>query len=74
MFTEQIQKYRKTLAVAVLVLTVGGMLAARTAFARITANTMNPVAIVTDGGRHLIVTGPVACTAGERFHVRVTVT
>jgi uncharacterized protein with beta-barrel porin domain len=37
-------------------------------------NTIDPVAFVTDGGRHLIVTGPQACDAGERSVIRVTVT
>lgn len=73
MFTKPISRSR-TLAAAVLFLTMGGVLSAQTAFARITANTMNPVALVTDGGRHVLVTGPVACTAGERLHLRVTVT
>ncbi len=44
------------------------------AFARITANTVDPVARVTDHGRHLIVTGPIGCTEGERAYLRVTVT
>jgi hypothetical protein len=58
MFTEQIPRYRKTLAATVLLLTVGGVLSGRPAFARVTANTLNPVALVTDGGRHIILTGP----------------
>jgi hypothetical protein len=44
------------------------------AFARVVANTIDPVAIVTDDGRHLVVTGPIECTAGERAYLRVTVT
>jgi hypothetical protein len=44
------------------------------AFAGLSANTIDPVAIVTDNGRHLIVTGPVVCTAGETAYLRVTVT
>jgi len=74
MLTRQIKRQMKPLAVATLILTLGGVLLARAAFARITANTMDPVAIVTDGGRHVIVTGPISCTGGERLHLRVTVT
>ncbi len=39
-------------------------------------NTIDPLAVVTDNGRQIIVTGPVAvgCTAGQRDYVRVTVT
>jgi hypothetical protein len=37
-------------------------------------NTIDPVAIVADNGRHLIVTGPIECTHGERVELRVTVT
>ena len=43
MFTEQIQRYRKTLAAAVLVLAVGGVVSARPAFARVTANTRSVI-------------------------------
>ena len=41
-------------------------------------NTIAPLAIVTDDGRHLVVTlvaaAPPVCTTGERSFVRVTVT
>jgi catalase (peroxidase I) len=30
--------------------------------------------LVTDGGRHIVITGPLSCTAGERAFLRVTVT
>ena len=35
---------------------------------------IDPVAMVTANGRHLILTGPIACTGGERAYVRLTVT
>ncbi len=44
------------------------------AFAKVAMNTIDPVAIVSDDGRHIIVTGPITCTAGERAYVQVTVT
>jgi hypothetical protein len=46
----------------------------RPALARIVTNTIDPVAVVVDDGRHLVVTGPITCTANERAYLRVTVT
>ena len=42
--------------------------------ARYAANTIDPVAIVSDDGRQIIATGPFECTQGERYHLRLTVT
>jgi hypothetical protein len=58
---------------AAMVLTLVGILLAATAFARIFTNTIDPVAIVSDDGRHIIVTGPIACTKNERAYLLVTV-
>ena len=69
--TEMRAKY---LAPTAIVLSLLGVFVASVAFARITANTIDPVANVTDHGRHLIVTGPLGCTEGERSYLRVTVT
>ena len=44
-----------------------------TTLARITYNTVDPMAVLTDDGRHLIVTGPIECTPGERAYLAVTV-
>ena len=63
-----------TLVSAALVLTLLGVVIVPTAFARIVRNTIDPVALVTDDGRHVIVTGPIACDGGERALLRVTVT
>ena len=57
-----------------LAATLVGVGMTSTAFARITANTTDPVAIVAENGHHVIVTGPVECTEGERAYLRVTVT
>jgi hypothetical protein len=59
---------------AALLLTLAGLCVAPMVFARVVFNTINPVASVTDNGRHILVTGPVGCTVGERAYVRVTVT
>jgi hypothetical protein len=74
MLAQPTRKHLKRLVAAAVVLTLVGIFIAPTAFARITFNTIDPVAIVTDNGRHIIVTGPLVCTAGERAHLRVTVT
>ena len=37
-------------------------------------NTIDANAVVTDNGRHVIVTGPIVCDRGERAEVRVTAT
>jgi hypothetical protein len=58
---------------AAMVMTLAGVLVAPTAFAKIATNTIDPLAIVTDNGLHIIVTGPIACTEGERAYLRVTV-
>jgi len=73
MFAPPTQKHMKCLVPAA-VLTLVGVLIAPVAFARIAKNTIDPLAVVTDNGRHLIVTGPMVCTLGERAYLRVTVT
>ena len=71
----QIPKAPRTwLVTAALLATMAGVFVARTAFARIFTNTIDPVARVSDQGRHLTVSGPLAFTAGETALLRVTVT
>jgi hypothetical protein len=57
-----------------MALILAGAFMAAPASARVVANTVDPVAIVTDDGRHLVVTWPITCTANERAYLRVTVT
>ncbi len=73
MFNQLTQRRAKCFIAAAMLLTVATF-ATSLAFAKISLNTIDPVAIVADHGRHLIVTGPIICTAGERAYVRVTVT
>jgi len=68
------QKRMICLVSAVMVLTLVGVLIAPTAFARIAQNTIDLVAVVTDNGRHVTVTGPISCTGSQPAYVRVTVT
>jgi hypothetical protein len=74
MLTAYTSKLLLSFVAMVLTLTLVGVGIVSTAFARIVANTIDPVATVTDDGRHLIVTGPLACTAGERASLHMTVT
>ena len=64
MFVQRSMTLRPFLAAA-LVFTLAGS-TAPLAFAGIALNTIDPVALVTDNGRHIIVTGPIACAAGEQ--------
>jgi len=64
----------RKLSIAVAVAALLGAGLAPAAFARILVNTIDPTAVVTDGGRQLVVTGPIGCTTGERAFLHVTVT
>jgi len=74
MTIQSIKHHPKWLVSAAIFLTVAGVFVARTAFAKLARNTIDPVGIVADKGRHLTLTGPLAATAGERAVMRVTVT
>ena len=74
MFAPSTHKRLRRIAAAAVALTLTGGLAASLALARVTYNTIDALAVVADTGRHLIVTGPINCTAGERAYLRVTVT
>lgn len=54
--------------------TLLALILVQTASARVVFNTIDANAVVTDNGRHLIVTGPIVCDSGERAEIRVTVT
>jgi hypothetical protein len=72
--SQSIIQRKKWLVPAALLLALAGVFVARTAFAKIIANTIDPVGIVADKGRRLTVGGPITVTAGERTELRVTVT
>ena len=74
MFAQLTRNLWKRLVSAVMVLTLAAVFVGPVAFARIARNTIDPVAIVTDNGRHLIVTGPIECTEGQKGYLHVTVT
>ena len=64
---------RTTYFGTIAMLLLAALVIAPPASARIVANTIDPVAIVADDGRHLVLTGPITCTANERAYLRVTV-
>jgi hypothetical protein len=74
MTLKSLKAHQRWLVPAALALTLAGLLVARTAFARVTINTIDPVGIVAHQGRHVTVGGPLAMTAGETALLRVTVT
>ena len=74
MTMQSIKQHKQWLVPAAIVLALAGVLVARTVFAKIVQNTIDPVGIVAHNGRHVTVTGPLAITAGERASLRVTVT
>src|SRR5215831_258463 len=59
---------------AVMALTLVGVGITSISFAAITSTTINPLAIVTDNGRRLIVSRPMVCTESETVELRVQVT
>ena len=59
---------------ATLIVMLVGIFVVRTAYAKLSANTINPVGVATNQGRKVTVTGPISATAGERIELRVTVT
>ncbi len=65
--------FRTTLRMPLLVLGLSTTLSVPT-FAGVALNTIDPVAVVADDGRQIIVTGPITCTATERVTLHVTVT
>ena len=74
MLAQPTKKRMLCLVSAAIVLTLVGVFIAATAFAKVVFNTIDPVAIVTDNGRQIIVTGPIGCTESQRAQLRVTVT
>src|SRR4051794_21234267 len=69
-----IKIHSKGLTSVAIILTLLGVIVARTAFAKLAANTIDPIGIVADNGRKVMVTGPIAVTLDERTELRVTVT
>jgi hypothetical protein len=63
-----------SLVSAVIVLTLVDLCIPPLVYAGVSLNTIDPVAVVTDNGWHIIVTGPLTCTESEKASLGVTVT
>lgn len=74
MFAQRTKRQTQCLVAAAVVLTLAGVFLGPMTFARVVRNTIDPVASVTDDGRHVIVTGPIECTEGQKAYGRATVT
>jgi hypothetical protein len=74
MFAQATRKHMKWLMLAPIILILAVIFVSDAAFARVVRNTIDPVATVSNHGRHLIVTGPIQCTQQEKTFIRVTVT
>jgi hypothetical protein len=73
--SQTMKQYRRWLVPVAIFVTLAGVFIARTAFARLVLNTIDPVASLSERGRHLALTGPLqVLPAGERVVLRVTVT
>src|SRR2546429_428902 len=73
MFIQALKQHKQWVTAAAVVVALAGLFVARTAFAKVVLNTIDPVATLAEKGRHITVTGPIAVTAGERTLLRVTV-
>ena len=69
-----VKKHFKRFASAAIVLTLFGALVAPVAYARITVNTIDPTATVSENGRRIILTGPIQTDVVEKVYLRVNVT
>jgi hypothetical protein len=74
MTIQSIKQHKQWLVPIAILLMVASAFIVRTAFAKVTFNTIDPVGLVADQGRHITVTGPISCDAGDRAELRVTLT
>ncbi len=64
----------RRLALLASVVIIAVSLLPHVAYSAMSQNTIDPNSLLSDNGRHITVTGPIVCTAGERLTVSVTVT
>jgi hypothetical protein len=74
MFTPYNQTRAKYFALIIITVAFACLLLNRPSIAKLAANTIDPTIILDDRGRHLLLTGPITCTGGERTDLRVIVT
>ncbi len=64
----------KSLALAALILILGGVVVTPTSLAKIASNTIDPIATVAENGRRIVVTGPISNDQTQVDDLRVTIT
>ena len=69
-----LKKHLKPLVSTVMFLTLLGLMVAPVAQAKITLNTIDATAKLSENGRRLVVTGPIQTDVVEKIYLRVTVT
>ena len=69
-----VKKHLKPLVSAMTFLTLLSLVVAPVAQARITVNTIDATAKLSENGRRLVVTGPIQTDVVEKIYLRVTVT
>ena len=74
MLASTLGKGSNTLSLIVILLTLLGATVAPVAYARITFNTIDLTATVSDNGRRIVLTGPIQTDTVEKIYLRVTVT
>ena len=65
---------KRFFVLAVPALVVAGVCLVPPAWARVVVNTINPIVTLSNKGRHLVVTGPLACDRVQWVDLQVTVT
>jgi multisubunit Na+/H+ antiporter MnhG subunit len=73
MVPRRVRELTTCVGATAMLLLLAALFIAPPASARVVLNTIDAVAIVADDGRHLVLTGPITCTANERAYLRVTV-
>ena len=74
MSIQSIKQHTRGRVLAAILLLLAGGLVAHTGFARVILNTIDPVAVLSDDGRSVHVTGPLACDQDQMADLRVTLT
>ena len=72
MFAQFIKQRTAWRVMEAMLLILGGVLLAGTSFAKVVANTIDPVAVMSADGRSVVLTGPLACDQNQTGHLRVT--
>jgi hypothetical protein len=64
----------KSFEIAMISIVIIALLTAGPAFARISANTIDDPVILSSNNKHILVTGPIQCTKGDKLSIDVILT